>query len=99
MNPIDDQLNRLFRSAQHAPAPEMAPPFGLETRVLAAWREAGRAPVSFWDSAVLTRGLILSAVIMAVCVLPALTSSSSETGPFGDVVQLTDSTFASDESP
>lgn len=99
MNPIDDQLNRLFRAAQNAPSPEIAPPFGLETRVLAAWREAAKAPGAFWDMRVLTRGLILAGVIMAACVLPALTSVTSESGPFSDVVQLTDSTLPSDESP
>jgi hypothetical protein len=99
MNPIDDQLNRLLHAAQNAPSPEIAPPFGLETRVLAAWREAAKAPVAFWDMTVLTRGLILAGVIMAACILPALTSATSESGPYADVVQLTDSTLPSDESP
>ncbi len=99
MNPIDDQLNRLFRAAQNAPAPDIAPPFGLQTRVLAAWREASAAPASFWDGALLVRGLILASVIMAACFLPALTSTSSNSGPFADALQLTDSTVSSDESP
>jgi hypothetical protein len=99
MNPIDDQLNRLFRAAQNAPSPEIAPPYGLETRVLAAWREASAAPVAFWDMALLTRGLILAAVITAACFLPVLNSTTSNSGPFADVVQLTDSTLPSDESP
>ncbi len=102
MNPIDDQLNRLFRSAQSVPSPEIAPAFGLETRVLAAWREAARTPAAFWDMAVLTRGLIIAAVIAVACFLPAINSSwssSGESGPFSDVVQLTDSTVPSDDSP
>ena len=99
MNPIDHRLNRLFRAAQNAPSPEIAPAFGLETRVLAAWREASAAPVAFWDMGLLTRGLILAGVIMAACFLPTLTSTTSETSPFADVVQLTDSTLPSDESP
>jgi hypothetical protein len=99
MNPIDDQLNRLFRAARHAPGPDLAPPFGLETRVLAAWRESSMAPAAFWDMQLLLRGLILAAVIMTACFLPALNSSTSESGPFADVVQLTDSTLPSDESP
>jgi hypothetical protein len=99
MNPIDDQLNRLFRAAQSSPAPEIAPPFGLETRVLAAWREASATPAAFWDMVVLTRGLILAGIIMAACFLPALNSTTTETGPFADVVQLTDSTVSSDETP
>jgi hypothetical protein len=99
MNPIDDQLNRLFRSAQRAPSPEIAPAFGLETRVLAAWRDAARAPAGFWDMAVLVRGLVVAALIAVACFLPATNSSSSESGPFSDVVQLTDSTLPSDDSP
>jgi hypothetical protein len=99
MNPIDDQLNRLFRAAQQAPAPDLAPPFGLETRVLAAWREAATKPAGFWDMTVLTRGLILAGVIMAACFLPALKADLGESTPFADVLQLTDSTLPSDESP
>jgi len=100
MNPLDDQLNRLFRAARHAPSPEIAPPFGLETRVLAAWREASARPGTFWDGALLIRGLILAGVITMACWLPALNSTTKESGPFADVVQLTDSTLpSSDESP
>ncbi len=101
MNPIDDQLNRLFRAAQGVPSPEIAPAFGLETRVLAAWRESARTTTTFWDMAVLARGLILAAVVTVACFLPAInsSSSSSEAGPFADVVQLTDSTVPSDDSP
>ena len=41
MNRIDEQLGRLFRSAaQVQPGAIPAAPYGLETRVLAAWREA-----------------------------------------------------------
>ena len=80
MNPIDDQINRLFRAAQNVPSPDVAPPpFGLETRVLAAWRGAGKAPVAFWDSAVLMRGLVLSGIIAVVSFLPALNSGTAST--------------------
>jgi hypothetical protein len=99
MNPIDNQIHRLFRAAQLAPYSEIAPPFGLETRVLAAWREASARPVALWDMALLTRGLVLAGVIMAACVLPALNSASTSSSPFADVVQLTDSTLPTDDSP
>ncbi len=101
MNPIDDQLNRLFRAAQHAPSPEIAPPFGLETRVLAAWREGAKAPASFWDMAVLRRGLILAGVIMTVSFLPALTSSSTGTGTsvVADEYQVADTSVDTDAYP
>jgi hypothetical protein len=99
MNPMDDQLNRLFRSAQRVPSPEIAPAFGLETRVLAAWRESAGGSSAFWDMAVLVRGLVVAALIAMACFLPAINSISSDSGPFSDVVQLTDSTLPSDDSP
>jgi hypothetical protein len=100
MNPTDDQLNRLFRAAQNAPSPDLAPPpFGLETRVLAAWRGAAKAPATFWDSAVLTRGLILAGIIMAVSILPALNSSSVSTSIVGDEVTSADTSVDADAYP
>ena len=100
MNPIDDQLNRLFRAAQNAPSPDVAPPpFGLETRVLAAWRGAGKSPVAFWDSAVLTRGLILAGIIMAVSILPALNSSSAASSSIVAEVTSADSSVDADAYP
>ena len=63
MNRIDEQLSRLFRSAaQVRPGAAPAAPFGLETRAMAAWREAQAAPVGFWDTTVLVRGLIFASV-------------------------------------
>ena len=100
MNPIDDQLNRLFRAAQNVPSPDVAPPpFGLETRVLAAWRGAGKAPVAFWDTAVLTRGLILAGIIMAVSFLPALNSRTVSTSSIADEVTTADSGVDADAYP
>ena len=100
MNPLDDQLNRLFRAAQHAPSPEVAPPpFGLETRVLAAWRECRTAPSAFWDMSVLTRGLIVAGIIMAVSILPALNSHSVTTSSIADEVTSADSGVDADAYP
>jgi hypothetical protein len=102
MNPLDDQLNRLFRSAaQGRPDPVFAPAYGLETRALAAWRAARStaAKTGFWDMTLLLRGLILASVIMAVSFWPALTSTQSSSDPFADYVQLTDSTVPSDDAP
>jgi len=103
MNRIDEQLNRLFRSAaQVQPEAGAVPPFGLETRVMAAWREGRKTPIAFWDSTVLVRGFLLASVIMALSFVPALTdtssSSSSATNPFNEYLQLTDSTVSSDET-
>jgi len=102
MNPIDDQLNRLFRSAaQGRPGPISAPPYGLETRVMAAWRAAPSGEAGFWDMTLLVRGLIVAGLITAVSFWPALTSSTatSATNPFADFLQLTDSTIPSDDAP
>jgi hypothetical protein len=111
MNPIDDQLNRLFRSAAKGTpaegnmAPVPAPAYGLETRALAAWRAGQSAETGFWDMALLTRGLIVASLIMAASFLPVLNSSStststeSTTNPFAEFLQLTDSTVPSDDAP
>jgi hypothetical protein len=104
MNPLDDQLNRLFRAAaQGQPHPVSVAPFGLETRVMAAWRAAQSVETAvetgFWDMTLLVRGLILASLIMAVSFWPALTSSDSTSNPFAEYLQLTDSTVPSDEAP
>jgi hypothetical protein len=100
MNPIDDQLNRLFRSAALSrPGPVSAPAYGLETRVMAAWRAGQSTEAGFWDMTLLVRGLILASLIMAVSFLPALTSADSTTNPFAEFLQLTDSTIPSDDAP
>jgi hypothetical protein len=100
MNPIDDQLNRLFRAAGQArPDPVSAAAYGLETRVMAAWRAAQLAQAGFWDMTLLVRGLILASLIMAVSFWPALTSADSTTNPFAEFLQLTDSTIPTDDAP
>jgi len=106
MNPLDDQLNRLFRAASQAKGEPLAEPaYGLETRVLAAWRSARSVETGYWDVATLMRGLILASVIMAVSFLPALRSidssdsSDTNTNPFAEYLQLTDSTVPSDDAP
>ncbi|MCE0523955.1 MAG: hypothetical protein LV480_13685 [Methylacidiphilales bacterium] len=103
MNRADDQLNRLFQAAAQArsePAP--APPYGLETRVMAAWRAGQPTENGFWDMALLLRGLIVAGLIMAISFWPALTStgsSASTSNPFAEFLQLADSTIPSNYSP
>jgi hypothetical protein len=100
MNPLDDQLDRLFRAAGKVPPePVAAPAFGLETRVVAAWRSAQAREPGIWDVALLVRGLIVAGVIMAVSFLPALKESDTSSSPFADFLQLTDSTVSSDDAP
>jgi hypothetical protein len=97
MNPIDDQINRLFRmAAQAQPDTVAAPAYGLETRALAAWRAAQSVEHGFWDMALLVRGLIVAGLIMAVSFWPALNIT---TNPFADFLQLADTTVPSDDAP
>jgi hypothetical protein len=100
MNPIDDQLDRLFQSAaKAAPGPVPTAPYGLETRVMASWRDAQKGGSGFWDMALLVRGLIVAGVIMAISFLPALQNAETTSNPFAEYLQLTDSTVASDDAP
>jgi hypothetical protein len=100
MNPLDDQLDRLFRAAGKVrPGPVPEPAYGIETRVLAAWRSAQSRESGILDMALLMRGLILASVIMAISLVPALKSSETTTSPFADFLQLTDSTVSSDDAP
>jgi hypothetical protein len=99
MNPIDDQLNRLFRAARKTESVETPMPFGLETRALAAWRGSGRLDVGFWDMSVLVRGLVVAIVIMGASMWPALNKTTTTTDPLSEYVQVSDTTLASDETP
>ena len=86
MNTSRDQLDRLLRAAR-APLfqPEPTPPFGLEARVLAAWRSSRSAPL--WETGVLVRGLAVAALLVLASCWPALdqqTNSDSENLQFAD---------------
>lgn len=65
MNPTDPRLQKLLTAAAKATSgAPIAPPLGLETRVLARWRAAGADdnPVSvfaFFRQAVVGAGLVL----------------------------------------
>jgi len=97
MNPIDEQLNRLFRAAAKGETePVAAPAFGLETRVMAAWRAAGAGKANFWDMGMLARALGLASLILVASCWPTLSSGSN---PFADFLQLTDSTIPADDAP
>ncbi len=100
MNPVDDQINRLFRAAVKADSePVCAPPFGFETRMLTAWRATQSGANGFWDPSLLVRGLILACVIMAISFVPAWKSTETSSNPFAEYLQLTDSTVPTDETP
>jgi len=101
MNRIDDQLNRLFRAAAKVEAGAMPPPpFGLETRILAAWHTG--SPRGFWDGALLKRGLVFALVIMGISLCPVLQkNTSSQANPFSEYLQLaaSDTTSQFDNAP
>jgi hypothetical protein len=95
MNRSDEHWRRLFRAAREHAAPAAWPiPFGLETRVVAAWRE--RETADFWTTPLLVRGLALAALIMALSVCPLLTRT---TNPFSESLQLVDSAATVDVTP
>jgi hypothetical protein len=96
MNPIDDQLHRLFRAAKKPGAAAMTPPFGLETRALAAWRSARSGEAVLWDMTLLRRALVVAIVLMAISIWPVLDKT---TDPFSAYLQLADSTTTSDVAP
>jgi len=61
MNPIDGQLTGFSgRQVRCSLIRFSAPPYGLETRVMAAWRAAKSAETGFWDMTLLVRGLIVA---------------------------------------
>ena len=97
MNPIDDQLNRLFRAARKVDAMDAPVPFGLETRALAAWRASGRLEAGIWDMGLLARGLVVAILIMGASMWPVLHKTATD--PFSEYVQASDTTLASDETP
>lgn len=96
MNPLDQQIDRLFRAASSVAQPAVpSPAFGLETRVLAAWSiSRGMAPG--WDMGVLVRGLALAGLLMVLSALPAL---SQRTNSDSEALQFADSTVQTDVAP
>jgi hypothetical protein len=100
MNPLDDQLGRLLRAAASGatvpapPAGGRAPDYGLDARVLAAWRDADA--VNFWNPALLRCGLIVACVLMALSFWPLLKSDST---PESEYLQLADSAFQVNNTP
>ncbi len=99
MNPIDDQLNRLFRAARQVERPVAAPPYGWDTRIMATWRAQRPVETGLWDMALLVRGLVVAIVIMGISFWPILNTHTTPTDPYADYLQLADSTLSSDVTP
>jgi hypothetical protein len=93
-----EQFDALLRAAAAARHEEAVtpPPYGLETRVLAAWRSSRGAPLLL-DNGVLVRGLILAGLLMAVSIWPALKSLNSNAD--SENLQLADSSVQTDWAP
>ena len=98
MNPMDDQLMRLFRAARKPAADSAAIPYGLETRAMAAWRTSRRDEGWFWDTRLLGRGLAVAIGITAVSCWPLLSQASS-VDPVADYVQQADTSLTTDVTP
>jgi len=97
MNPLDNQLHRLFNAARQVRTASAAVsvPYGMETRVMAEWRGAGS--LTIWNTGLLVRGLLLASLIMGISLWPVLSKTSSS-NPYSEYLQLADSTLQ-DSSP
>jgi hypothetical protein len=90
MNRIDLHLERLLRAASLCAAPAIpGPAFGLETRVVSAWREA-QAATDDWYLPVFLRGLVLAGAVMTLSLLSLLAPATASADE--DHAQLADST-------
>ncbi len=88
MNPLDEQLDRLFRAAQAArPAAPDAAPYGLDTRVVAEWH--AHKATDFWNPAWLLQALGAAVLIMLLSFWPVF---SHQSDPENDSLQLADTT-------
>jgi hypothetical protein len=96
MNRIEDQLGRLFRAAVRPAMDAATPPYGMEARVLAAWREASQMPAGFWDMRLLMRGLIVATALMVLSLWPAVQVQSGS--PASDYEQMADATVQVDNT-
>ena len=92
-----EQFDALLRAAASARREEAItePPYGLETRVVAAWRSS--RGTLLLEGGVLVRGLALAALLMAVSIWPAMTSLSSNAD--SENLQLADSSVQTDWAP
>ncbi len=95
MNPSPDPLERLLQAAcSPAGRPEASPPFGLEARVLAAWRSA--RVTSRWETGVLVRGLAVAALMVLASSWPAFEQQMNSDS---QNLQFADSSVQSDNTP
>ena len=68
MKPIDQTFRRLLNAAaKAAPDVPVAPPLGLETRILAQWRAGRAADESISLFAFLRRATLGAGLVLALC--------------------------------
>ena len=79
MKPIDKKLDRLLKTAAQAPPPPLkAPPFGLETRMMARWRTAQPEDDSVFVFAFFQRAMIAAGVALLLSAAWSFTRSSGD---------------------
>jgi hypothetical protein len=88
MKPTDEKLQRLLKAAAKAGPAVVAPPLGLETRVLAHWRAAMAEDETISLFAFLRRAAVGAGVVLALCAAWSLTQP--HTTATGDEAALFD---------
>ena len=94
-----EQFDALLREAARARRSDFtaaAPAYGLETRVLAAWRSSRGSPLLL-EADVLVRGLVLAGLLMVVSIWPAMESLRGNAD--SENLQLADSSVQTDWAP
>jgi len=87
MKPHNETLQRLLNAAaKAAPEAAVAPPLGLETRVLANWRAVGTDDESISVFAFLRRATLGAGLVLVLCAAWSLTQTGA--GAAGDEAAL-----------
>ena len=91
-----EQFDALMRAAAAARSGDFdaTPAYGLETRVLAAWRGSRSAPIL--ETGVLLRGLIVAGLLMLVSIVPAIEQTANSDS---ENLQVADTTVQTDFMP
>jgi hypothetical protein len=88
MKPTDQRLQRLLNAAARAVPEAAAPPFGLETRLLAQWRSGSADDESVSLFAFLRRAALGAGLVLVLCATWSLTRSGGNV--IGDEADLLD---------
>jgi hypothetical protein len=96
MNPSDDKLDRLLRSASQAGEEyRAAAPFGFDTRVVALWRAGARSPngngIGILVRRVAIAALAVTVLSAAATVFELKQAEESVNAPLADEFAIADS--------